>query len=60
MHKPTYNVKKTVEYSILITGMMMMMIITILIIIIIIIIIHWYEHVPKSGETSRKIKVTML
>ena len=57
MHKPTYNVKKTVEYSILITGMMMMMIITILIIII---IIHWYEHVPKSGETSRKIKVTML
>jgi hypothetical protein len=21
---------------------------------------HWYEHVPKSVETSQRVKVTML
>jgi hypothetical protein len=28
--------------------------------LIIIIIINWYEHVPKSVETSRGCKVTIL
>ena len=31
-----------------------------MIIIIIIIIKHWYEHVPKSVETSQGGKVTIL
>jgi len=40
--------------------MMMMMMMMMMMIIIIIINKHWYEHVPKSVETSQGGKVTIL